>query len=189
MKRRLVERTLLAGVVLCAASGFGAGLDAAVEQANAVLWRDFVSPHGILYDYVGELPTPEDCAKGRPNALGWWSPIENGPMFTGPYLKAMVLRAQRTGAAEDREKCRKLAEGLLLCASVSDVPGMVCRGVIRGAVCQEGSGTTAESERMRSSPFRHTFSAEPGDVQEARDKPHMRAEIQDGMLLPNLMIL
>ena len=38
---------------------------------------------------------------------------ENDPMFKGPYLKAMVLRAQRTGAAEDREKCRKLAEELL----------------------------------------------------------------------------
>ena len=37
----------------------------------------------------------------------------NGPMFAGPYLKAMVLKAQRTGAAEDREKCRKLAEELL----------------------------------------------------------------------------
>lgn len=120
-------------------------VDEAVEQANETLWKTFVSPHGILYDYVGKLPTPEDCAKGRPNALGWWSPIENGPMFTGPYLKAMVLRAQRTGAAEDREKCRKLAEGLLLCASVSDVPGMICRGVGTDGRCHYPLGSNDQT--------------------------------------------
>ena len=120
-------------------------VEAAVEQANETLWKTFVSPHGILYDYVGELPTPEDCAAGRPNALGWWSPIENGPMFTGPYLKAMVLRAQRTGAPEDRERCRRLAEGLLLCASVSDVPGMICRGVGTDGKCHYPLGSTDQT--------------------------------------------
>lgn len=27
------------------------------------------------------LPTPEECREGRPNALGWWAPNENGAMF------------------------------------------------------------------------------------------------------------
>ena len=100
-----------------------------IRQAHAETWRRFVDEHGIMRDYVGELPTPEDCRLGRPNAIGWWSPIENGPMFTGMYLHAMVERARRSGAAPDREEARRLAGGLLRCASVSDVPGFVARGV------------------------------------------------------------
>ena len=101
----------------------------AVRRAHAETWRRFIDEHGIMRDFVGELPTPEDCRLGRPNAIGWWSPIENGPMFTGIYLQAMVERARRSGAAADREEARRLAGGLLKCASVSDVPGFVARGV------------------------------------------------------------
>ena len=43
----------------------------AVDSAYAELWARFVSPQGLLYDYVGELPTPEDCTACRPNATGW----------------------------------------------------------------------------------------------------------------------
>ena len=101
----------------------------AVEKAHAETWRRFIDDHGVMRDYVGELPTPEDCRLGKPNAIGWWSPIENGPMFTGMYLHAMVERARRSGAASDKEQARKLAQGLLKCASVSDVPGFVARGI------------------------------------------------------------
>ncbi len=107
----------------------------AVERAHAETWRRFVDEHGIMRDYVGELPTPEDCRLGRPNAIGWWSPIENGPMFTGMYLNAVVERARRSGAGVDREQARKLARGLLKCASVSDVPGFVARGVGSDGKC------------------------------------------------------
>src|SRR5688500_11158250 len=55
----------------------------AVDMAHAQLFSRHVDRHGIILDYAGDLPTPEDCALGRPNAIGWWSPIENGPMFTG----------------------------------------------------------------------------------------------------------
>lgn len=37
-------------------------LSQAVEQAHAELWGRFVDSHGIIRDFVGELPTPEDCA-------------------------------------------------------------------------------------------------------------------------------
>ena len=113
----------------------------AVDSAYAELWARFVSPQGLLYDYVGELPTPEDCAACRPNAMGWWSPIENGPMFTGPFLWAMVQRARRTGRAEDREKCRRLVEGLILCADVCGTPGMICRGVGSDGRCHYPLGS------------------------------------------------
>jgi len=107
----------------------------AIEQAHAELWRRFVDPHGVIRDYVGELPTPEDCALGKPNAIGWWSPIENGPMFTGLYLPAACERARRSGDAADQEQARRLAQGLLKCASVSDVPGFIARGIGTDGVC------------------------------------------------------
>lgn len=100
----------------------------AVERAYSLLKDVFTSPEGLLYDYVGDLPSPEDCAKGLPNAIGWWSPIENGPMFTGPFLAAVCRRAGCTGSEADRAYARKLAAGLLRAASVSDVKGMVVRG-------------------------------------------------------------
>jgi hypothetical protein len=59
-----------------------------VEKAHKELWGRFIDKHGVINDFKGALPTPEDCSMGRPNALGWWSPIENGPMFTGIYLTA-----------------------------------------------------------------------------------------------------
>lgn len=118
---------------------------AAVEQAYAELWGRFVSPRGILYDYIGELPTAKDCDEARPNAMGWWSPIENGPMFTGPFLAAMSGRARRTGSAEDRARCRRLAEGLLLCAEVCGTPGMICRGVGADGRCHYPLGSTDQT--------------------------------------------
>jgi hypothetical protein len=124
--------------LLCAtilSPALGAAVEPAVERAHAETWRRFIDEHGIMRDYVGELPTPEDCRLGKPNAIGWWSPIENGPMFTGMYLHAMVERARRTGAISDKEQARRLAQGLLKCASVSDVPGFVARGVGSDGMC------------------------------------------------------
>ena len=89
----------------------------------------FVGREGLLHDYLGEIPTPTDCTECRPNAMGWWSPIENGPMFTGPWLEACLKIADATANSADRELCRRLVDGLLLAASVSDVPGMIARGV------------------------------------------------------------
>ncbi len=101
----------------------------AVEQAHAELSGKFIDAHGVVRDYVGETPSAEDCALGRPNAIGWWSPIEDGPMFTGVYLPAICERARRTGSKADKELARRLAGGLMKCASISDVPGFIARGV------------------------------------------------------------
>ena len=121
----------LAAVGVCSVAISG---PVAIEDAQEALWK-FVSPQGILYDYLGEVPTPKDCAECRPNGVGYWSPLENGPMFTGPFLQAMVLRAGRTKSAQDKERCRVLAEGLLRAASVSEVPGFVCRGIGSDGKC------------------------------------------------------
>ena len=101
----------------------------------------FVGPEGLLHDYLGELPSPEDCAACRPNAKGWWTPIENGPMFTGPWLEACCARARRTGSDEDKALCRRLAGGLLKAASVSKVPGFIARGVGADGVCHYPVGS------------------------------------------------
>jgi hypothetical protein len=113
----------------------------AVERAHEVLWSKFIGDDGLIHDFVGEIPTPEDCEEGRPNAIGWWSPIENGPMFTGSYLLAMCERARRSGSAADRDKARHLAKGLLRCASVSDVPGFIARGMGTDGRCHYPMGS------------------------------------------------
>jgi hypothetical protein len=113
----------------------------AVAQAHAELWNRRIDTHGVIRDYVGETPTPEDCALGRPNAIGWWSPIENGPMFTGLYLPAACERARRSGTAEDKDQARRLAQGLLKCASVSDVPGFIARGMGTDGTCHYPLGS------------------------------------------------
>lgn len=107
---------------------------AAVDQAHAEIWRRFIDSHGVMIDFTAldgsvSLPTPEECRAGKPNALGWWSPIENGAMFNGLYMDAMVNRWRHTKAAEDAAKARRLMEGLLLLASIGEVPGFVGRGV------------------------------------------------------------
>lgn len=113
----------------------------AVNEAHAALWSKFISPHGYLFDYVGEIPTPEDCAVGRPNAIGWWSPIENASMFTGLYLPAVCERARRSNSQIDRDHARTLSRGLLKCASVSDVPGFIGRGVGTDGQCHYPLGS------------------------------------------------
>lgn len=150
LSRGLVARLLFAVVVAGNATSAARAQDFeqahgsttdAVEQAHAELQRRFIDRFGIVQDFVGDLPTPEDCRLGRPNVIGWWSPIENGPMFTGLYLPAACERARRTGAAADRDQARLLAEGLMKCASVSDVPGFIARGVGTDGTCHYPLGS------------------------------------------------
>ncbi|MBX3448881.1 MAG: hypothetical protein KF777_04930 [Planctomycetaceae bacterium] len=106
----------------------------AVESAHREIWRRFVDPHGIMLDFADldgnvTYPTPEECREGKPNALGWWSPIENGAMFNGLYLDAAIRRWEHTRSEEDAAKARRLMEGLLTLNSISDVKGFVGRGV------------------------------------------------------------
>ena len=106
----------------------------AAEQAHREIWRRFIDKYGIMIDFADmdgkvSLPTPEECKAGKPNALGWWAPIENGAMFNGLYMDAAVNRWKRTKSAEDATKARKLMEGLLLLNSISEVKGFVGRGV------------------------------------------------------------
>lgn len=120
--------------VAAADQPFHRDVESATTQAHRVIWSRFVDAHGILLDFTDldgtvNIPTPEECREGKPNALGWWSPIENGAMFNGLYMDAAVLRWQRTRSQEDADKARRLINGLLKLNSISDVKGFVGRGV------------------------------------------------------------
>ena len=132
--RRLLSAFVLTAILPLYAAHH-ATAEAALEQAHGLLVNKFLAADGLLLDYIGEIPTPKDCLECRPNAMGWWSPIENGPMFTGPYLAAMCEKARRSGSEVDRTLCRRMAKGLLKVASVSDVPGMIVRGFGTDGTC------------------------------------------------------
>ncbi|MEM6916965.1 MAG: hypothetical protein AAF491_10400 [Verrucomicrobiota bacterium] len=107
---------------------------AAVEEAHRVLWERFFDPHDTMLDYTdlsGEwsAPTPDECRENKPNALAWWMPNENGAMFNGLYLDAMLQRWPLSGSEADKEKCRRLVAGLRFLSGVSETPGFIARGV------------------------------------------------------------
>ena len=105
----------------------------AAQKVHDEIWRRFVDEHHLVLDYTdfdGSFPraTAEECREGKPNALGWWTPIENGSMFNGLYLDAAVHRWKISRADADKEKARRLANALLSLASLGP-PGFIARGV------------------------------------------------------------
>ena len=101
----------------------GAGSAAILRTVNDRLAKEFISHDGLLLDYVGEIPTPEEIADLKPNAMGWWCPIENGSMFTGEWLPALM--AEGPSRKSLVETC---VRGLIKMSEVSDVPGFIARG-------------------------------------------------------------
>ena len=62
-------------------------------------------------------------------------------MFTGLYLPAACERARRSGLATDKEQAHRLAQGLIKCASISDVPGFIARGIGSDGSCHYPLGS------------------------------------------------
>ena len=94
-----------------------------LREVNTRLAQDFIGHDGLVLDYVGDIPTPEEIADLKPNAMGWWCPIENGSMFTGEWLPALMAEGEKRKPIVER--CVK---GLLKMSEVSDVPGFIARG-------------------------------------------------------------
>ncbi|MDR3406174.1 MAG: hypothetical protein P4L99_27050 [Chthoniobacter sp.] len=97
------------------------------------VWRRFVDPHNIVVDYTdldGTFPraTADECREGKPNALGWWTPTENGSMFNGFYLDAAINRWKISRSEVDKAKARRLADGLFFLSSLGP-PGFIARNV------------------------------------------------------------
>lgn len=106
-----------------------------VEKAHRELWRRFVDPKWcIIYNHADlegnvVLPTPEECRADKPNALSWDISISDGAMFGGFYMDAAIGRWRITHQAEDRQKVRRLADGLMKLATVGQTKGFVARGL------------------------------------------------------------
>lgn len=116
-------------------TGYEGDLAAAVGRLHSVLWRRLVDPRtGVLLDYAGpdgeaDIPTPDDCRACRPNALSWWTPIENGAFFNGLYLDALCTSWEVDRNPRTRDEARTIARGLFLLQDVGTRPGFIARGV------------------------------------------------------------
>lgn len=113
---------------------------AKAREIDAVLESRFLSSDGVMYDYTGLdgevlLPTPRECEQSKPNALGWWSPVENGGFFTGMYLCAKCEEYLLEPTPAGIEKIRLLVRGLYKLQDVGDTPGFIARGIGNDGRC------------------------------------------------------
>lgn len=117
------------------AAASGRSAEAAIEEANAELWRRFIDPRwSTFYDHAspeGEvvLPTREECRDNKPNALSWDISITDGSMFGGMYMEAAIHRWTLSRKTEDRDKARRIAAGLMKLATVGKTKGFLARGL------------------------------------------------------------
>lgn len=125
----VVALSLLAAAHYCPASPEKAAALAGrtageiLSEVNARIEKEFIGGDGLLLDYVGDIPTPEEIADLKPSAMGWKTPISNGTMFTGEWLPAVMSEgASKKGLVE---RCVK---GLIKMSEISDVPGFIARG-------------------------------------------------------------
>ena len=110
-------------------------IDDAVQRAHHELWRRFIDPTWhTFYDHAGldgevVLPTAEECLADKPNALTWDISVSDGAMFGGLYIEGAIHRWTITRQAEDREKARRIAKGLMKLATVGQTKGFIARGL------------------------------------------------------------
>jgi hypothetical protein len=150
----------------------------AVAVAHTEIWRRFMDRYNIMIDFADLdgsvlLPTPEECREGKPNALGWWSPIENGAMFNGQYMEAMINRWKQTGEEEAAAKARRLMEGLLYLNNISDVPGFIGRGVTTDGKSHYPMGSNDQSFPWFAGLWRYLESGLATEEEHARIKDHL----------------
>jgi len=176
MKR--FEFSLLLSLVLAPAA-FALDPGGAVEQAHTEIWRRFIDRHGVMVDFTDldgsvNLPSPEECREGKPNALGWYQPIENGAMFNGLYMDGVINRWRRTQAPEDAAKARRLMEGLLFLNSISDVPGFVGRGVAADGRSHYPMGSNDQTMPWYHGLWRYLDSGLASPEERARIESHLK---------------
>ncbi len=114
--------------------------DSVLQSVQENLWNRFIGEDSVLLDYVGlngevSLPTPGECRLNQPNALGWWSPIENGGFFNGDYLIGLCAGYRANPEPELRDKIRRLVLGLYQLQNVCSVEGCIARGLGSDGQC------------------------------------------------------
>ena len=155
-----------------------------IEQAHLEIWRRFVDEHGILLDFTDldgsvNYPTPDECRNGKPNALGWWSPIENGAMFNGLYMDAALLRWERSRSDADAEKARRLMEGLLKLNSISDVKGFVGRGLSTDGKSHYAMGSNDQTLPWLVGLWRYWQSSLATEAEKTRIAKHLVETVEE----------
>jgi len=162
---------LLTSLFMIPCSLLASPVPAEVNALNRDIWTRFVAqPQGLLLDYIladgtASLPTAEEATQGRPNAISWWTPMENGAFFNGLYLDGIVRRWGLTHAPEDREKAVTLVHGLTLCATVGSTPGFIARGVFADGKSHYGIGSDDQTSPWFYGLWRYLQSGIPSETE------------------------
>ncbi|MEW6359659.1 MAG: hypothetical protein AB1696_25200 [Planctomycetota bacterium] len=158
-------------------------MDEAIEKANCELWRRFIDPTWhTFYDHAGldgevVLPTAEECRANKPNALSWDISVTDGAMFGGMYMEAAIHRWQITKQAEDREKARRIASGLMKLASVGQTKGFIARGLTA-----DGSAHYAGSSNDQTFPWLYgMWRYVRSEIADCAERERVRAKIIEVM--------
>ncbi len=119
-----------------------------VKQNISQLWdisweRFFVPETHIFYDYLTSyesgkyqqhLPTPEEVARMFPNECGYDTGMEDGMIFSGPWLTAIISREKCESDAEVKTSLKTVAHEVFLgiesCATIHSTPGFLARAVL-----------------------------------------------------------
>ena len=117
------------------------GIDAAIVEM-----RRFTQANGTVVDFAGskgevELPTPEECRLGKPNAVGWAVPISNDAFFTGDYMLALLQLYRKAPADAIAAEARRLFGGLRVLQDVCERPGCIARGTGTDGKCHYPSSS------------------------------------------------
>lgn len=152
---------------------------AAIQIAHDEIWRRLIDRHGILLDFSDLdgsviIPEPEECRLGKPNALGWWSPIENGAFFNGLYMDAALDRWRASRSKADATKAQRLADGLMLLASLGEVKGFIGRGVATDGRSHFPMGSDDQTLPWFYGLWRYLESGLPDDGERARIAAKLR---------------
>lgn len=119
-----------------------------VKQNITQLWdisweRFFIPETHIFYDYLTSyepgkyqqhLPTPEEVARVFPNECGYDTGMEDGMIFSGPWLTAIISREKCETDADMKTSLKTVAHEVFLgiesCATVHSTPGFLARAVL-----------------------------------------------------------
>jgi hypothetical protein len=175
--RNFSRRDLLGTATGLLLTGAASGADTVEEKAVAAahdeVWRRFISQHGTFFDYAPPdatvlVPTPDECASHKPNALGWSSPIENGAFFGGLYLDALCNKWKERRDAATAKEARTIAGGLLKLAGIGSTPGFVARGISTDGVSHHAASSSDQTFPWFYGLWRYSRSGLPTESEKAK---------------------
>lgn len=151
----------------------GASLRESIDLAHEQIWKRFMQEDGTILDYADRqgkviLPTAEQCNQNMPNALGWWSPIENGSFYAGVYMDGIVGRWESTKDPGAAIQAQKLARGLERLATAGSTPAFIARGFASDGKTVYPASSDDQSYPWFYGIWRYLKSGIPDDNEKAR---------------------